>query len=31
LQLLERIDEVIRTWPVVRILGDHMLLHLEKR
>jgi ubiquinone/menaquinone biosynthesis C-methylase UbiE len=31
LQLLERIDEIIRTWPVVRIMGDHMLLHLEKR
>lgn len=31
LQLLERVDEIIRDWPLARILGDHMLLHLEKR
>jgi SAM-dependent methyltransferase len=30
LTVLEGIDSVVRTWPGVRILGDHMLLHLEK-
>jgi SAM-dependent methyltransferase len=31
LRLFERIDEVVRNWPVVRSLGDHILLHLERR
>lgn len=31
LRLFERVDEIIRDWPLVRILGDHMLLSLEKR
>jgi ubiquinone/menaquinone biosynthesis C-methylase UbiE len=31
LQFLERGDEIVRDWPLARILGDHMLLHLEKR
>jgi hypothetical protein len=30
LKLLEAIDETVRTWPGLRALGDHMLLHLEK-
>jgi len=30
LKLLEAIDETVRTWPGLRVLGDHMLLHLEK-
>ena len=30
LKLLEAIDETVRTWPGLRTLGDHMLLHLEK-
>jgi ubiquinone/menaquinone biosynthesis C-methylase UbiE len=31
LHICERVDEIVRDWPVVRTLGDHMLLHLEKR
>jgi SAM-dependent methyltransferase len=31
LQFLERGDEIVRDWPLARVLGDHMLLHLEKR
>jgi ubiquinone/menaquinone biosynthesis C-methylase UbiE len=31
LRLLERGDEIVRNWPLARIFGDHMLLHLEKR
>lgn len=30
LQLLTRLDETICNWPVLRCLGDHMLIHLEK-
>jgi SAM-dependent methyltransferase len=30
LKLLEAIDETVRSWPGLRALGDHMLLHLEK-
>jgi SAM-dependent methyltransferase len=30
LKLLEVVDETVRTWPGLRTLGDHMLLHLEK-
>jgi hypothetical protein len=30
LRLLEAVDETVRTWPGLRTLGDHMLLHLEK-
>jgi SAM-dependent methyltransferase len=30
LKLLEAIDETVCTWPGLRVLGDHMLLHLEK-
>lgn len=30
LHLLDRIDNVVRAWPGVRILGDHMLLHMER-
>jgi ubiquinone/menaquinone biosynthesis C-methylase UbiE len=30
LRILHAIDEVVRSWPGVRVLGDHMLLHLEK-
>jgi SAM-dependent methyltransferase len=29
-RILEGIDSVVRTWPGVRILGDHMLLQLER-
>jgi ubiquinone/menaquinone biosynthesis C-methylase UbiE len=28
--LLKKIDNIVRTWPVVRTLGDHMLLHMER-
>jgi SAM-dependent methyltransferase len=28
--ILQRIDSVIHTLPVARVLGDHMLLHLER-
>lgn len=27
---LKKIDSIVRTWPVVRTVGDHMLLHLER-
>jgi hypothetical protein len=27
---MEAMDNVIRTWPGVRLMGDHMLLHFEK-
>lgn len=30
LTVLEGIDIVVRKWPGARILGDHMLLHMEK-
>jgi ubiquinone/menaquinone biosynthesis C-methylase UbiE len=30
LTLMKRIDSVVRTWPGVRVVGDHMLLHLER-
>jgi SAM-dependent methyltransferase len=30
LGLLKEIDAIVRRWPVVRTLGDHMLLHMEK-
>jgi SAM-dependent methyltransferase len=30
LKLMSAIDETVRTWPGLRTLGDHMLLHLEK-
>jgi ubiquinone/menaquinone biosynthesis C-methylase UbiE len=30
LVLLELIDSVVRTWPGARLLGDHMLLQLER-
>jgi SAM-dependent methyltransferase len=30
LKLFEAVDETVRTWPGLRVLGDHMLLHLEK-
>ena len=30
LKLLSAVDERIRTWPGLRVLGDHMLLHLER-
>ncbi|WP_353068197.1 class I SAM-dependent methyltransferase [Tunturibacter empetritectus] len=30
LKLFEAIDETVRTWPGLRALGDHMLLHLER-
>lgn len=27
---MEQVDEVVRTWPLLRTVGDHMLLHFEK-
>jgi ubiquinone/menaquinone biosynthesis C-methylase UbiE len=30
LRRMEALDELVRTWPGLRIAGDHMLLHLEK-
>jgi SAM-dependent methyltransferase len=30
LRLFEGIDSVVRTWPLARTLGDHMLLHFER-
>ena len=30
LALLTRIDETIQQWPLLRVLGDHMLLHIEQ-
>jgi len=31
LRFLASVDEIIHDWPLLRTLGDHMLLHLEKR
>lgn len=30
LRRMKAIDDVVRTWPGFRLIGDHMLLHLEK-
>ncbi len=30
LRLCEKADAIVCRWPVVRVLGDHMLLHLER-
>ena len=30
LRRMEAVDERIRRWPLLRVLGDHMLLHLER-
>jgi SAM-dependent methyltransferase len=30
LKLMDAIDDLIRTWPVMRTFGDHMLIHLER-
>jgi ubiquinone/menaquinone biosynthesis C-methylase UbiE len=30
LRRMEAMDEWIRRWPLLRVLGDHMLLHLER-
>lgn len=30
LRLLDKVDNVVRMWPGVRTLGDHMLLHMER-
>jgi len=30
LRQMEAVDERIRRWPLLRVLGDHMLLHLER-
>jgi hypothetical protein len=27
---MEVIDELVREWPGLRVLGDHMLLHFER-
>jgi SAM-dependent methyltransferase len=28
--LCEAVDSIVRTWPGIRVLGDHMLLHMER-
>jgi ubiquinone/menaquinone biosynthesis C-methylase UbiE len=30
LRRMDAIDDIVRTWPGLRVAGDHMLLHLEK-
>jgi ubiquinone/menaquinone biosynthesis C-methylase UbiE len=30
LRRMDAIDDIVRTWPGLRALGDHVLLHLEK-
>jgi ubiquinone/menaquinone biosynthesis C-methylase UbiE len=30
LGLLEKLDAIVRRWPLARTLGDHMLVHLER-